>query len=131
MPEENVQQQLTALLQKKEWNAEEKRWLLDYMEQTDGAELQHLLRSSFDDERNGIALTGEGLHGRMLRHIHTAIAPTPALTRLKRFWYRAAAVAAVLLLLAGGSYFLPHTAASRGFVTSPLPIKQGRPGRCV
>src|SRR3954464_2486808 len=95
---ENLTDKIAELLETDEWSPEEKRWVLDYLENSDGETLQQLLLQRYLSE----VKAGEHLHPgtskRMLAEIHArigVIAPKNNVSNVK-IWASAIAAACVL-----------------------------------
>jgi ferric-dicitrate binding protein FerR (iron transport regulator) len=118
--------QLEALLNKKDWTAEEKQWLLDYLENNPGTALQYLQRKDFQHLLAGHQQVDPVVSARLLSAIHAQLKHPAKPARVKDLpvLIKRIAIAAVLagLLLGGAWYWLhpkPATLAGNQSVSTP------------
>jgi transmembrane sensor len=102
-----LQNQLQKLLEKSEWTAEEKQWLLDYLENSDHTELLKLMQKQFsDDLENGKEINPE-LSEKLLKAIHEKInAPVRSKHHVIPFKRLALAASIIGLVLITTFFFL-------------------------
>ncbi|MEJ7587253.1 MAG: FecR family protein [Ferruginibacter sp.] len=111
----NQKEELEILLQKPDWTIEEKQWLLAYLENSDGAELQELMRRLFlVDLHESLTISGETAE-QLLKNIHEKIilSKRPGQSKLVRMWTIRVASACIIGLLACGTYYLLKTESSK------------------
>ncbi|HEV7333889.1 MAG TPA: FecR domain-containing protein [Flavisolibacter sp.] len=104
---ENTRDQLLRLLNKSEWTNEEKQWLLHYLEETEGEELNDLMQMQFQRDQSGMNAELD-LPKDVLEQIHERIGVqkrTGAIVGRIRA-YRILSAAAVIGLLLFASYLL-------------------------
>jgi ferric-dicitrate binding protein FerR (iron transport regulator) len=105
---EDLKNNLSELLHKSKWTAEEKLWLLKYLESSDTAELQELMRQQLDVDLLNPVQVDPDLSKEMLQVIHERIGVQNQVKKASvfRMWtLRIAAAASVIGLLVLGTFF--------------------------
>lgn len=103
----NLNNKLTQLLAKQVWTAEEKKWLLDYVENTKGEELQSLLRQQLELFAQSEEKTASYDPAEILQLIHekAGINLPKKSTLVVKFWKRGLAAASIILIFVLMGYF--------------------------
>lgn len=104
----NLKDQLQQLFDKSEWTDEEKQWLLTYLEETGGEDLEVLMRAKFDADQKTETENRKPLE-KALESIHEKIGIEKRPGRVvdgRMKFFRVMAAAAVIGLLIFGGYFL-------------------------
>ena len=103
-----LKDQLQQLLEKSEWTDEEKQWLLTYLEETGGEDLEAIMRAEFNSRQKTGTKDRESLE-QALEFIHEKIGIEKKPGRVfngRQTFVRIMAAAAVVGLLIMGGYFL-------------------------
>ena len=107
----NNQERVRLLLESGSWTEEDRRWLLEYLDTQDPAELRELMEAHFKADAEAAPRNPPEAE-RLLKQIHDKIQPERTRSRLfylnARNW-RKLAVAVLVLLIAGKAvtFFLP------------------------
>lgn len=104
---EDLKQKLQRLLQSSDWSAEDRNWLLEYLEKNDTAALQQIMQQLFTANVNEAGEIREDRAKELLEHIHHKLRPVAKPAKIIRFAIWKQVAAAVIIMLAGtGAYFL-------------------------
>jgi len=105
---EDLKQKLQRLLQSSDWSAEDRTWLLEYLEKNETSALQQIMQQQFISNVNEAEETKEEWANKLLEYIHQKIKPVEEPAKIIRFaiWKRVAAAAVIIMMLGTGAYFL-------------------------
>ncbi|MEO5893208.1 MAG: FecR family protein [Ferruginibacter sp.] len=104
----NYKTQLKRLLEKSDWTAEERQWLLNFLKNSDEAEFKNLMEGFFANDFNEHRSINHDISEKLLSGIHeiTGIDKKQAKAKLVRLWTTRMVSACIITLLAFGSYLL-------------------------
>lgn len=98
---EDIKQRLTQIMEAADWSAEDRKWLLEYLEKNDTSELRQLMNENFTTNlENGGSINKETAK-HILSQIHKRIYSGGFKIRRIWGWSRVAAAAAVLVVILG------------------------------
>lgn len=121
---ENIDR-LYQLLQKTTWTEAEKQWLLNYLEQTEGADLKQILQQHFNDQLSQGQQLNPAVSEKMRQHIHAQVNIAASHVPAKRrslVWMRWVAAAAVITGISlTGWFWLHKTPATTPVAERPAP----------
>jgi ferric-dicitrate binding protein FerR (iron transport regulator) len=124
----NTQEYLKYLLDTEEWTAEEKKWMLQYLEANDLSELESVAASAFNTDIHAVKnILDRRLSENMLSKIHQQIQVPPVFRAPVVRWYQSKiAVAVLLVLITGTGYYFKD--AIGGFL-NPVEMLQVTAGK--
>lgn len=117
----DIKQGLLQILETTDWSAEDRQWLLEYLDKNDTDVLRELMQQVFS------ANTGKGkpLNDESARHllelIHTKIKPVTGKQIGMNSWKRVAAAAAIIIVIAGAFFFYNQTSKKNGQLAGNKP----------
>ena len=132
----NNKERVRLLFESGSWSEEDRRWLLEYLETQDPAEMRQLMETYFQADTEA-APRNPPEAGRLLALIHEKIQPgstQPRLFSLRGTGWRKLAVAALVLLVAGRAvlFFVPVSPAKKRSMDVGQPARYAHdlpPGR--
>lgn len=102
-------EQVKQLLEKAEWTAEERQWLLDYLKDSEGTELKLIMQQLFSREVENEKVVDPLRSDKLLKSIHEKIdseCATNGLHKLRSWRIRLAVAASVVGLMLLSGYYL-------------------------
>ncbi|MEO6000379.1 MAG: FecR family protein [Chitinophagaceae bacterium] len=115
---EDLKIRLAILMDKSEWTEEDKKWLLNYLENTGSQELNSLLLEEFNKRNEPAEKLDPHISRQMLNNIHEKIGVGKTVIKAPVFslWPRRITAAAVIILCMAGSYLAITTNWEKDFV---------------
>jgi len=103
---ENLQDELTQLLNKTEWSHHEKEWLLKYLEGSDTEQLRKLLEHQFEVGKDEGKQLPDDVTSQMLQNIHERIGAVKRINKasIVKMWTLRIAVASLMGFLVLSTY---------------------------
>lgn len=103
---ENLKQQLQKLFESGDWSAENRTWLLDYLDKNDSSVLQQIMQQQFTEYVSSGENLGDDSAKKLLERIRETIniEERPAKIIRFNFWKRVAAAA--IIILGASTFFL-------------------------
>lgn len=121
MPLENHKYEVKRLLENSGWNEDEMRWLLNYLENSDGLELEQIMQKVYSDGLVNSTIDPE-VSNKLLKSIHQKVFAREQLTK-PRFGviriFRLAVAAAIIGVIVLGSFLLFRSGSKKEIAQSP------------
>lgn len=116
---DNKQEYLKYLLDREHWTAEQKQWMLDYLNSGDLSELETVAARDFHEDVDAVRKTlekrlSENILYRIHQDIGVAPATIPAAQKSRRRFWPVMAAAAVLMVIAGAAFFIFNESFTSG-----------------
>jgi len=109
--------QLQKLLEKPEWSAEDKQWLLDYLEHSGGSELKQLMQNQFSEDLENNNKISREISDKLLKAIHEKLNTAPVKAKAPVFSFKRFALAAsVIGLILVATFLFINKGETKGIV---------------
>lgn len=102
---QEIKQRLKNILEASDWTAEDRSWLLQYLETNDTTELMQLMQQDFVLNSSGHSNINTEKANYILQQLHQKINPHPAKIVHTNWWKRIAVAAAIILFIGAGTYY--------------------------
>mgnify|MGYP001086256770 CR=1 FL=1 len=105
---QEIKQQLKNILETQDWTAEDRSWLLQYLETNDTTELMQLMQQEFAANSNGRLMNNQKAKY-LLEQLHLKLQPGTAKIVHTNWWKRVSVAAVIILFIGAGiNYFVKN-----------------------